>query len=37
MGLKQVEVTIKGQSPLLMHQYPMVPIEAVLLRADTRC
>ena len=27
--MKQVSVTIKGLSPLLMHAYPMVPIEAL--------
>ena len=27
--LKQVKVTIKGDSPLLMHAFPMVPIEAI--------
>lgn len=26
---KQIEVTIKGKSPLMMHAYPMVPIEAL--------
>lgn len=27
MGLKTVEVTIKGTAPLMMHKYPMVPTE----------
>lgn len=27
--MKSVEVTIKGQSPLLMHRYPMEPVEAL--------
>ncbi len=28
MAIKSVEVTIKGKSPLLMHKFPLVPIEA---------
>lgn len=29
MGIKKVEVQIKGTSPLLMHSFPMEPIEAI--------
>ncbi|MGA2071633.1 MAG: hypothetical protein ABSG97_09815 [Sedimentisphaerales bacterium] len=29
MSIKTAEVEVKGKSPLLMHQYPMVPIEAL--------
>lgn len=29
MAFKSVSVTIKGISPLLMHRYPLVPIEAI--------
>lgn len=29
MSTKKVQCTIKGISPLLMHAYPMVPIEAI--------
>jgi len=29
MGMKSVEVTLQGVTPLLMHQYPLVPVEAL--------
>ena len=29
MGIQKATVTVKGVSPLLMHRYPLVPIEAL--------
>lgn len=35
MSMRKVEVEVKGVSPLLMHAFPMVPIEAIEKKSPT--